>query len=41
MADRNSMNQIDVCLGLRNISDKEYKRVKNNIRDFFNINDFS
>ncbi len=41
MADRNSMNQIDVCLGLRNISDKEYKRVKNNIRDFYNINDFS
>ena len=41
MADRNSMNQIDVCLGLRNISDKEYKRVKNNIREFFNISDFS
>lgn len=41
MGDRIDNNQIDVCLGLRNITDKEFLRLKESIKEFYLINDFS
>ena len=41
MGDRIDNNQIDVCLGLRNITDKEFLRLKESIKEFYSINDFS
>ena len=41
MAERIENNQIDVCLGLRNITNKEFLRVRDSIKKFYSINDFS
>jgi hypothetical protein len=40
MKDSN-LNNIQLSLGLRNINDKEYSRIKSNIQKFYNISDFS
>jgi hypothetical protein len=40
MKDSNSHN-IQLSLGLRNISEKEYSRIKSNVQKFYNISDFS
>lgn len=40
MKDSNSHN-IQLSLGLRNIREKEYSRIKSNIQKFYNISDFS
>ena len=41
MGDKIDNNPIDVCLGLRNITDKEFLRLKESIKEFYSINDFS
>ncbi len=41
MDDNNLHKKIYSCLGLRNVSEKEYQRINNNINKFYNISDFS